>query len=798
MQRIRRTPYRTLSAFSEQFLQREAVDTVACSEFHEVFFRLAPTLEAHHLLHRGFTLFRDGALLFGQFSAVFTQLLLLAIHLYADQFLDVFAAALARCHPCLLPEIPPRANTLCPAPAPMGAVSGGIPGSAVKSEWWLEKGSKVRARCSMSGTSVDPRLSDSEIASLQDADIPSQSKPGVHYRLERVIGRGGFAFACLATRLSEHSAVPVVLKVWRPGLVTGARELAARALRKEAVALGRLNERVPPSPFVVRLLDTGSVSVRYEGKQVDVPWLAIEYVHGGVEGETLHRRVAYALSETRHAFDLQRALRLVQHLADGLEEIHAAGVVHRDLKPSNVLCCGSATEEIFKISDFGIARPAGVQSTFGDIALGTPGYIPPEQLHLRDEIGPWTDVFALAGVLYFTLTGQKLFPGKSALDSVLAVDGPERASIRDHGGLSPELQQRPELCGAIDLCIRRATAADPRARTPSASAFASELSRLLAAEPQSTRPHQRWTTSIRSALRRAAPAPQPKFERRTTGGDGWVIAACAWDGDARCLAATTQGLRYFDGVAWSAEISECQDAVWVARRAPGCFLVVDGTGNVIDLRAGGTSPALEHEPALGRVLAVDGDLWDLALVVFRGASEQIFVRARVAGRWARPVTLVGAALLTSVARVRDQVWLVTGRSVDGTGYAALVDPLAMTLEFPDQSLPSVLVQAAAHGAAGAALAVGASGQLLRTLDGRLQLSTIEDRPSLSAAAVDMLGTEWVAGARGIWVAPAQTRQFVQVFRHDGDIAPIVSMHADVGRVLAVAADGTVFAGREQD
>jgi hypothetical protein len=115
VQRIRGTPYRALSTFSEQFLQREAVDTVACFEFHETFFRLPSTLEAHHLLHRGFTLFRDGALLFCQFGAFFTQFLLLAFYLNADEFIDLFAAAFARCHPGLLPEIPPRANTLRPA-----------------------------------------------------------------------------------------------------------------------------------------------------------------------------------------------------------------------------------------------------------------------------------------------------------------------------------------------------------------------------------------------------------------------------------------------------------------------------------------------------------------------------------------------------------------------------------------------------------------------------------------------------------------------------------------------------------
>ena len=50
------------------------------------------------------------------------------------------------------------------------------------------------------------------------------------------------------------------------------------------------------------------------------------------------------------------------------------GVVHRDLSPRNVLCCGFGEAEIFKIADFGLARAAGMATTFGNPVLGTPGY----------------------------------------------------------------------------------------------------------------------------------------------------------------------------------------------------------------------------------------------------------------------------------------------------------------------------------------------------------------------------------------------------------------------------------------
>ncbi|MEZ4226471.1 MAG: serine/threonine-protein kinase [Polyangiaceae bacterium] len=645
-----------------------------------------------------------------------------------------------------------------------------------------------------SRTDVDPRLFASEVSSLHGVDIVSPTQPAVRYRLEHVIGRGGFAIACLAMRHAPGSVGPVVLKIWRPSMVLGARELASRALRKEAVALGRLNERVPPSPFVVRLLDTGSVPVDHDGMSIEVPWLAVEYVHGGVEGETLHRRVAYALEQTSHAFDAQRALKVVEHMARGLEEIHAVGVVHRDLKPSNVLCCGSNHDEIFKISDFGIARPAGVESTFGDMALGSPGYIPPEQLHLRDEIGPWTDVFALAGVLYFTLTGQKLFPGRSAVDAVLLANDATRPSVRAHPTLAPEIARQERACAALDACILRATAADPRKRTPSAQAFAAEVANVLASEPASTRSQRRWTTSIESARRRQTQSA-PQFERRAPSVDGWVVLDCAWDGDGRCLAATTAGLRFFDGQAWSAALHEGYRPLSVSRRAPGSFLFVDQSSGVFELDAEGVRPLIEPDPNLGRIALVDGDPGDLAAVALRTVDGAWALSARVSRRWARPVPLVGAALIAGLSRIADQRWLVVGRSTSGGGYAAAVDPLAMTADFPRRAPAAALVQAAASRAAGSALAVGPRGQLLACAGGVFTDRTLVGEPNLSAVALDVLGNEWVAGARGIWFGVAHSGRLTQVLQAPVDAAPIVSLYADVGRVLAVAADGGVFAGR---
>jgi hypothetical protein len=89
-----------------------------------------------------------------------------------------------------------------------------------------------------------------------------------------------------------------VLKIIQPAIIAQAGERAEMVVRKEAVALGRLNERIPSCPSVVRLLDAGTTEYTGRGYTLKLPWLALESVHGGPEGTTLEDRVRRAVRET--------------------------------------------------------------------------------------------------------------------------------------------------------------------------------------------------------------------------------------------------------------------------------------------------------------------------------------------------------------------------------------------------------------------------------------------------------------------------------------------------------------------
>ena len=157
---------------------------------------------------------------------------------------------------------------------------------------------------------------------LRGRIIESDVQPGVRYQLERHVGEGGMGMAYLAWREAPDGVQPVVVKVVTPGAY-GDQVSPELVAQKEAVALGRLNECVPACPFVVRFVDTGSTLLF--GRK-PTPWIAIEYVHGGVEGTTLDDRLMYSVGKTGFAFDSGRTAHALRCLTSGLSAIHGVGL----------------------------------------------------------------------------------------------------------------------------------------------------------------------------------------------------------------------------------------------------------------------------------------------------------------------------------------------------------------------------------------------------------------------------------------------------------------------------------------
>ena len=147
-------------------------------------------------------------------------------------------------------------------------------------------------------------------------------------------------------------------------------------------------------------------------------------------------------------------MRIIGEVAKALNAAHKVGLVHRDVKPSNILL---DDDDFAYLIDFGIARAAGEAglTTTGSV-IGTWHYMAPERLAAH-EADARSDIYALACVLYESLTGRHPFPGDSVESQVAAhlSSPPPRPSTTN-----------PGVPSEFDAVIAAGMAKDPDERYP--------------------------------------------------------------------------------------------------------------------------------------------------------------------------------------------------------------------------------------------------------------------------------------------------------------------------------------------
>ena len=211
-------------------------------------------------------------------------------------------------------------------------------------------------------------------AGLQPED-PREIGP---YRLLGQLGTGGMGQVFLGMSAGGR---PIAVKVIRTELATDP-DFRAR-FRREVAAAQKVS-----GLFTALVVDADL--------DCPMPWLATAYVAGPSLTEAV---------KGHGPLPARSVLALTAGLAEGLDAIHAAGVVHRDLKPSNVLLA----EDGPRVIDFGISEAAEASAVAGaNVLIGSPGYMSPEQV-LGADIGPASDIFSLGSVLTFAATGTGPF-----------------------------------------------------------------------------------------------------------------------------------------------------------------------------------------------------------------------------------------------------------------------------------------------------------------------------------------------------------------------------------------------------
>lgn len=242
------------------------------------------------------------------------------------------------------------------------------------------------------------------------------------YRIESVIGRGGFAQIYLAEQIDLGRQV--ALKVLSPSL-RGAddhgQEVAER-FRREAKLVATLRD-----PHTITMYDYGRTD---DG----LLYMVFEYI----DGVTLS-----GLVRREGRISAERATKILGQCLSSLQEAHALGVLHRDIKPANIMVYEhiGRTDQV-KVLDFGIAKSVlgDDQSAAGDLTqtgmiIGTPRYMAPEQLR-GTPLGPQTDLYSLGLVAYELLTGHKAIELDSMVSIITRQVSDEPIQLPENLGLS--------------------------------------------------------------------------------------------------------------------------------------------------------------------------------------------------------------------------------------------------------------------------------------------------------------------------------------------------------------------------
>lgn len=243
------------------------------------------------------------------------------------------------------------------------------------------------------------------------------------FAVRRRLGAGGFASVWLAhdPELDAPVAVKVLADNWA----------GQEDVRRRFVDEARLLRRVD-SDHVVRVYDIGTT-------EAGQPYFVMTFADGGCLEERLEQAPA--------PWPAAQVVGLVEAVTAGLEVLHAHGIVHRDVKPRNILLrrrtAPGGGEQVL-LGDLGVAKDLTWASGL-TMPVGTAGYHPPEQGGFSADVGPASDVYALAMVAA----------------RLLGLTGP------------------PWPPGPLQPVLAAATEPDPARRTASAARFAADLRHAL-------------------------------------------------------------------------------------------------------------------------------------------------------------------------------------------------------------------------------------------------------------------------------------------------------------------------------
>ncbi|MRG90737.1 serine/threonine-protein kinase [Polyangium spumosum] len=273
-------------------------------------------------------------------------------------------------------------------------------------------------------------------------------------------------------RLSRHLGTEGKSQVWVAEHVGLGKEVAVklmgRALSRNSSPLHRFQReadvaaRQIKSPHVAQVLEHGLT-------RNGMPYLVMELYDGEDLGARLQKSGPMSPKE---------AARLVSQLAKGLGKAHLLGLVHRNLKPSNVFLTENENGEFdAKVLDLGLSVRAGISSmgrtTSDATTMISPEFMSPEQIFGQKDVDFRSDLWALAVLAYYALSGRAPFSGQNLEAFGNAIE---------EGRFEPITTLVPGLPSTVDAFFTKALQRDPTARFTGAKELADEFERALGVE----------------------------------------------------------------------------------------------------------------------------------------------------------------------------------------------------------------------------------------------------------------------------------------------------------------------------
>jgi len=275
------------------------------------------------------------------------------------------------------------------------------------------------------------------------------------YKIVRELGRGGMGVVYEATDPELGRRVALKMLLLDFSLSPAERASDEERFIREA----RLSANLPKHPHIVGVYEAGVSD--------DNRFIAMEFIEG------------VQFSDWRKPKSMRQQIAVLRDVALAADHAHQHGVIHRDLKPANILVDAKNQPHV---TDFGLAKrgqnDASLALTASGAVMGTPAYMSPEQAEGRKEVDARSDVWALGIMLYEILTGRLPFEAETALKWIMK-------TVREPVPLPSSVVRgaaRSSIDRTIESICMKALSKNPATRTPTARAFASELTRWIKGE----------------------------------------------------------------------------------------------------------------------------------------------------------------------------------------------------------------------------------------------------------------------------------------------------------------------------